>query len=66
MGFQSLENLEIGIGDIAVRGDRAYVRCTIRGRRPGRAGSAAEVRREQTFELLREPSGWRIADHVIS
>lgn len=66
MRFSSFRELEMEVRSITVTNGRAHVRCFIRGLETGPDSSGEPVSQEQIFELLRDPAGWRIADHVIS
>jgi len=66
MRFRSLQNIEIELRTVSVADGRAHVRCLIRGKELRANGSTAVVEQEQIFELLQEPKGWHIADHLIS
>ncbi|HSF15020.1 MAG TPA: hypothetical protein VLK65_05665 [Vicinamibacteria bacterium] len=66
MRFSSVQELEMEVRSITVTDGRAHVRCSIRGIETGPDRSGEPVSQEQIFELLRDPGGWRIADHVIS
>ena len=66
MRFSSVRDLEMEVRSITVTNGRAHVRCSIRGFETGPERSGEPVSQEQIFELLRDPAGWRIADHVIS
>jgi hypothetical protein len=65
MEFSSMENLTLTVQNVMVGNDRAYVRCKISARLPGTSGSGGFVEKDQIFEMRREPSGWRIADHRL-